>query len=78
MKSAYSRESETKYRISKGFVPNMKTEGSFYVNRALESLVLGELRYAFVRTSTQLFLLHCMLFLGTTVAPGGMEGFYRQ
>ncbi|CAM9602714.1 unnamed protein product [Ectocarpus fasciculatus] len=44
MKSAYSRESETKYRISKGFVPNMKTEGSFYVNRALESLVLGELR----------------------------------
>lgn len=35
--------SECKYRISKGFVPNMNVDGYFYVNSALSPLVLGEL-----------------------------------
>ena len=33
------------FRIKKGFVPNMKVEGRFYVNERLESLMLDELRH---------------------------------
>lgn len=36
--------SETKWRIDKGFVPNMRVPGYFYVNSALEPLILDELR----------------------------------
>lgn len=32
------------WRIKKGFVPNMRVEGRFYVNKNLEPLVLDELR----------------------------------
>lgn len=35
-----------KWRIKKGFVPNMKVEGIFYVNNALERLMFDELRNA--------------------------------
>ncbi|KAI1303206.1 RNA-splicing ligase RtcB -like protein [Halotydeus destructor] len=31
------------YRIKKGFVPNMKVEGIFYVNSNLEKLMFDEL-----------------------------------
>ena len=34
-----------KYEISKGFVPNMKVNGTFYVNSVLEELVLDELQH---------------------------------
>jgi len=34
-----------KFRIKKGFVPNMNVEGRFYVNQRLESLMLDELRH---------------------------------
>jgi len=33
-----------KFRIKKGFVPNMNVEGVFYINKDLEDLILGELR----------------------------------
>lgn len=35
-----------KFEIAKGFVPNMNVKGSFYVNSALEHLMLDELRSA--------------------------------
>uniref|UniRef100_A0A1L8DAT5 RNA-splicing ligase RtcB homolog n=1 Tax=Nyssomyia neivai TaxID=330878 RepID=A0A1L8DAT5_9DIPT len=38
--------SPTCYRIKKGFQPNMKVEGCFYVNSALEKLMFEELRNA--------------------------------
>lgn len=34
------------YRIKKGFQPNMKVEGVFYVNQRLEKLMFDELRNA--------------------------------
>lgn len=34
------------YRIKKGFQPNMKVEGIFYVNKNLESLMFEELKNA--------------------------------
>ena len=36
--------SPCKFRIDTGFVPNMRVPGYFYVNDALQELVLGELR----------------------------------
>lgn len=33
------------FRIKKGFVPNMKVDGRFYVNERLEGLMLGELQH---------------------------------
>lgn len=34
------------WRIKKGFQPNMRVEGVFYVNQTLEKLMLEELRNA--------------------------------
>ena len=34
---------EVRYRIKKGFVKNMNTEGMFYVNEDFKDLVFGEL-----------------------------------
>ncbi len=39
------RDTPTKYNISKGFVKNMRVEGSFYVNDKLEELMFDELRH---------------------------------
>ncbi|XP_054168428.1 RNA-splicing ligase RtcB homolog [Oppia nitens] len=40
----YLQKYNNKWIIKKGFVPNMKTEGVFYVNESLEKLMLDELR----------------------------------
>uniref|UniRef100_A0A6B2L2K6 RNA-splicing ligase RtcB homolog n=1 Tax=Arcella intermedia TaxID=1963864 RepID=A0A6B2L2K6_9EUKA len=37
---------EVTYRIKKGFVPNMRTEGVFYVNEDLKELVFEELEHS--------------------------------
>jgi hypothetical protein len=37
--------SSTGWRIKKGFVPNMKVEGFFYVNDHLEGLMFEELKH---------------------------------
>eukprot|EP00923_Selenidium_pygospionis_P042776 GHVN01073853.1.p1 GENE.GHVN01073853.1~~GHVN01073853.1.p1 ORF type:complete len:508 (+),score=64.36 GHVN01073853.1:39-1562(+) len=42
-KSYIKRESPTHCSIAKGFVPNMRVEGVFYVNAALEGHLMGEL-----------------------------------
>jgi len=38
------RETPTRFRIDKGCVPNMRVEGAFYVNSALEQLMFDELK----------------------------------
>jgi len=48
--------SETRYEIEKGFVPNMRVDGAFYVNESLEELVFEELRVACGRGSAGSFL----------------------
>jgi len=40
------RIDDNRWRIKKGFQPNMKVEGVFYVNSKLEKLMLDELRNA--------------------------------
>lgn len=45
-KSYIERMSNVQFRIKKGFVPNMKVEGRFYVNDALEKLMFEELQIA--------------------------------
>uniref|UniRef100_A0A914W1B1 Uncharacterized protein n=1 Tax=Plectus sambesii TaxID=2011161 RepID=A0A914W1B1_9BILA len=45
-KSYIERISDCKFRIKQGFVPNMKVEGRFYVNSALETLMFDELEHA--------------------------------
>lgn len=40
------RINQTTWKIKKGFVPNMKVEGVFYVNDHLEKLMFEELQYA--------------------------------
>lgn len=37
------RKDKTSFTIDKGFVPNMKVEGRFYVNSCLEKIVFEEL-----------------------------------
>ena len=39
-----SRNDATSWTIKPGFVPNMRVEGRFYVNSALEDLVFDELK----------------------------------
>jgi tRNA-splicing ligase RtcB len=39
-----TRETDSMFSIKKGFVPNMKVEGRFYVNHALEGMMLDEIR----------------------------------
>ena len=38
------RRSETKFEILRGFVPNMRVPGYFYVNAALEPMMFDELQ----------------------------------
>ncbi|KAJ1449226.1 tRNA-splicing ligase [Pelagophyceae sp. CCMP2097] len=40
-----SRIDATSFKIAKGFVPDMRVEGRFYVDEALEALVFDELRH---------------------------------
>lgn len=40
------RLTDTKFRIKKGFVPNMNVEGRFYVNNSLEQLMFDELKFS--------------------------------
>ncbi|XP_078493037.1 RNA-splicing ligase RtcB homolog [Ciona intestinalis] len=40
------RQTPYSWKISKGFVPNMKVEGEFFVNKHLENLMLEELRHS--------------------------------
>eukprot|EP01135_Chromosphaera_perkinsii_P008279 Nk52_evm1s1229 gene=Nk52_evmTU1s1229 len=49
--SFLEQENGHKYRIKKGFVPNMRVEGVFYVNDKLRDLVYGELQ-AHAHTNT--------------------------
>lgn len=45
-KAFVERTDSVTFRIKKDFVPNMKVEGAFYVNSALEKLMFEELRNA--------------------------------
>ena len=38
------RKTPWKFDIEPGFVPGMNVPGSFYINKDLEELILGELR----------------------------------
>nr|XP_002130028.1 tRNA-splicing ligase RtcB homolog [Ciona intestinalis] len=40
------RQTPYSWKIAKGFVPNMKVEGEFFVNKHLENLMLEELRHS--------------------------------
>nr|XP_058962205.1 RNA-splicing ligase RtcB homolog [Pocillopora verrucosa] len=39
------RLNENSFLIKKGFVPKMKVEGIFYINKLLEKLMFDELKY---------------------------------
>ncbi|XP_053993576.1 uncharacterized protein LOC128884304 [Hylaeus volcanicus] len=46
---------EIKYRIRKGFVPNMKTDGIVYVNSNLKQLLIDELEHYSLQNAQQIF-----------------------
>ncbi|XP_015749172.1 PREDICTED: tRNA-splicing ligase RtcB homolog [Acropora digitifera] len=43
--SFIERLDQSSFRIKKGFVPNMKVEGIFYINDHLEKLMFDELKH---------------------------------
>jgi tRNA-splicing ligase RtcB (3'-phosphate/5'-hydroxy nucleic acid ligase) len=45
---------EVKYRIRKGFVPNMKTDGVVYVNSNLKQLLFDELEHYSLQNAQQI------------------------
>ncbi|KAK4532935.1 hypothetical protein CCYA_CCYA14G3792 [Cyanidiococcus yangmingshanensis] len=55
-KNFIEKVSDTRFEIKKGFVPNMRVKGAFYVNSVLEELVFEELRVACERGSAGGFL----------------------
>ena len=48
------RVNSHKFKIKKGFVPNMKVDGYFYVNKRLESLMFQELQDEIAQMSDHL------------------------
>jgi RNA-splicing ligase RtcB len=60
----------TRWRIKKGFVPNMNVEGTFYVNAALQELVFSELQQFCKANAQQGFLPALKQIANVAALPG--------
>lgn len=69
-KAFIERVSDTKFRIKKGFVPNMKVDGYFYVNKRLEDLMFQELQAASSGTRVGGFLPAMKQIANVAALPG--------
>ncbi|CAJ0944112.1 unnamed protein product, partial [Mesorhabditis belari] len=64
------RITPTKFRIKKGFVPNMNVEGRFYVNKALETLMFDELKQSSLTPGNTGFLPAVRQIANVAALPG--------
>ena len=65
--------SAVEYRVNKGFVPNMRVPGAFYVNDRLRSLIFEELENSYARGGVGGFLPAVKQLANVAALPGIVE-----
>ena len=65
--------SPVEYRVEKGFVPNMRVPGSFYVNDRLKALIFDELKMSYSRDGVGGFLPAVKQLANVAALPGIVE-----
>lgn len=72
-KALIKKISPVEYRVEKGFVPNMRVPGFFYVNERLKELIFEELQLSYSRDGAGGFLPAVKQLANVAALPGVVE-----